>query len=528
MSIVYNNLCPICYAEQAQGVDISHKTARVRIYPEQEASPTILVCIHPEGSSILDLGECSSCRKTGVIAAPEDQRGVHSDRDLNFITLEIDVSGEVGACYCPDCNQIHNCEHCGEETRALFTKNVEGKDLKLCRSCYNSARTCTVCRDTVTWYSTKYDRHICVSCQKKHVFCPTCNTILRSKDMLREFGDTIGCPNCLVTNECAYCGEVTSTKYVSDTGYICGLHYPLVNNLPHVGGYHHTKVINFNKTPFEKNSNAFFGIENEVQLILSNLEPPRNLNIRRRQLVKEVQTIFSDCDCKHDGSLSYTFRGRQYNAGVEIVWQPMSWGWFKENKQSFKDMFAKITPMLRKNMTQAGMHIHISKEAFTPLHFLKFTNFFYMQEKADFLRVVAGRASNSYARISTAYSLDGKRNSVQYKGRALAYHEIAKKKGSEKLKYGKTYRAHSDRYDCINTTNSATYEVRIFKGARTFEEFIRRLQFTHSIYEYTRLVSRKDMSLPDYFKFVKKNVKDYPELTKLVCSFERKMNKVKS
>lgn len=525
MSIVYNNLCPNCHAEQSQGVDISHKTARVKIYPEQEDSPTILICIHQEGSSLLDLGECSCCRKTGIIANPEDQRGMHTYRDINFVTLTIDVSEDAGACYCPDCNIIKICDRCGTKTRYVSEKNIDGVTQHVCRECASLIRTCQVCGLVHAYYDEKFDRFICSSCKKISVFCPTCKHMLPSKESFVLFGDSFGCKHCLSLKQCAFCSEITNTKYIDDVGYICGEHYPSIINLPHVGSYHHTKVVSFHKTENEKNTNVFFGIENEVQLILSEAQPPRNLQIRRRLLTKEVQSIFADVECKRDGSLQYTYRGASYDAGVELVWQPMSWGWFKENKPAFKAMFDKITPMLRKNMAQAGLHVHISKEAFSPLHFLKFTNFFYMQEKADFLRMVAGRGSNSYARITYGFSLDGRKTGVQYRGRALTYHEIAKKKANHsKLKYARTYRVASDRYDCVNITNENTYEIRIFKGARTFDEFIRRFTFVHSIYEYTRLVSRKDMSLTDYFNFVKKNKKEYPELTKLVTKFEAKLH----
>ena len=523
MSIVYNNLCPNCHAEQSQGVDISHKTARVRIYPEQEDSPTILICIHPEGSSILDLGECSGCRKTGVIAAPEDQRGTHNHRDLNFVTLEIDTTSEEAACYCPDCNAVTLCDHCGKSVRSFKEYIIEGVSKKLCRGCSSEVSMCSVCGKVHTFYDGALDLYICSSCKQTQVFCPTCKSRLPSKEDYLLFGDSFGCKHCLSVQTCAYCDTKAPTRYVIDTGYICGEHYPLVNKLPYVGGYHHTKVIDFKKRSYEKNTNVFFGIENEVQLLLSDEAPPRNLEIRRRLLTKEVLNLFPDCDCKHDGSLAYHFRNREYNAGVELVWQPMSWGFFKDSKVAFKEMFKIITPMLRKNMAQAGMHIHISKEAFSPLHFLKFTNFFYMQEKAKFLRVIAGRGSNSYARINDGHSLDGHRRGVEYKGRALVYHEIAKKKKDPtKLKYRHSYRSYSDRYDCVNITNEKTYEIRIFKGARTYDEFIRRFTFVHSIYEYTRTVSRKDMGLADYFTFIKNNVKEYPELTKLVTKYEEK------
>lgn len=528
MAVIYNNLCPTCLVEYQRGVDIQHKTTLIKIYPNQVDSPSVLVCVHADGSSLLDMGECTNCQKAGICLPPEEQRGAYVGRDIDLVTLEIGNETENRGMYCPKCVPTVVCEYCKQPTNVLFDRSIDNVDLKVCKSCVSDTSPCSICKETYTYRHEDLDDYICAECIKHIVMCPSCGIHLPRKEDLIQFGDTFGCEHCVRINTCLYCSERTQTRYIYSVGHICGEHFELVKNLPAISGYHHTKVTQFYKTPNEKNTNLFFGIENEVQILLSPEAPPSKIPIYRGILIKEALTLFPDLDCKRDSSISYIYQRESCDAGVELVWQPLTWGWFKENKPTFKELFSKITPMLRKNMSQAGMHVHISKKAFTPLHFLKFTNFFYMQEKSAFLRVVAGRGANNYARIRGGYSLDGRQYGLQHKGKNLIYHEIAKREaarecGTSRLKYAQTYHVSTDRYECINTTNKNTYEVRIFKGARTYDEFIRRFTFVHSIYEYTRTVSRKDLSLDDYFTFIKANKKEYPELTKLVIKFEKKL-----
>lgn len=500
------------------------------MFKDEEYSPLLLVCIHQDSCSLLDVGQCSSCGCAGIIVAPEEQNGLHVERDVNLQQLHIDIDGNIKGAYCTKCNVKALCDICGEEHRGIVKMSVEGEDKSVCPDCKGDYRICAICGKTHTIYNERFDKYICSSCESTITFCPTCISIVTSKDNLITFNigtneENFGCINCLPITECIWCLTNTNCKYIRDTGYLCSEHYAQALNLPHVEGYHHTKVNSWKHTPNEVNTKTYFGIENEVQILVDKDNRIGLAPIKKRMVAKQVKEIFPDTECKRDSSLNFSYRGNSVDGGVEMVWQPMSWGFIKDSRDKFNTMFTNVTKLLRKDMKQAGMHVHISKEAFTPLHFLKFTNFFYMASKKDFLEYVAGRGPNNYAKIRSAYSLKGSRIGVEYMGRQLVAREIATK-GKRIKGMSSSHAINADRYDIINTTNEKTYEIRIFKGCRTFIEFMTRIQFVHAIFEYSRITSSKDLSLYTFFAFVTKHAStDYPELAKRIISYKKKMTK---
>lgn len=139
---------------------------------------------------------------------------------------------------------------------------------------------------------------------------------------------------------------------------------------------------------------------------------------------------------KEDGSISY---------GFEIVTHPMSYTWAMENfNWAALDMFKRegIGP---DNTT--GLHIHVSRDAFTPTHAYKWMKFIYRNQRE--VEAIARRRGTQWAEF-----MDEHRRS-----------HAAIVKGKD-MYYDRHTRSHQyvyqGRYAAVNTTNTDTFEVRVF------------------------------------------------------------------
>lgn len=128
----------------------------------------------------------------------------------------------------------------------------------------------------------------------------------------------------------------------------------------------------------------------------------------------------------------------------------MSFEYIHANRKKFEKMFDNIKGKLYTKSDNCGMHIHVSKKAFTTFHFLSLLNFFIMQKKYGLLVRVAGRGSNHYATIKAHHSSTGAKPNVFETQKHLTYQEAHKKGLPRKLR--RNYEYSGERYDCINIT----------------------------------------------------------------------------
>jgi hypothetical protein len=160
---------------------------------------------------------------------------------------------------------------------------------------------------------------------------------------------------------------------------------------------------------------------------------------------------------KSDGSLSWS--------GAEMVTHPMTLEAFREK------MPWDMIEWLRSNGARAwhrsncGLHVHVSRSAFTPSHMWKFVKF--QAVNAGHCTAVAGRDSEQWASWTNDYMV-----------------EITK----EPSKAVKRTARHS-RYSAINITPSETIELRYFRPNLTKNGLVRVAEFVDSLYEYTRTIT---------------------------------------
>lgn len=174
-------------------------------------------------------------------------------------------------------------------------------------------------------------------------------------------------------------------------------------------------------------------------------------------------------------------------SGFEIVSAPATFLAHKELWPIFFDDEVGSSQFLRAwNTGKCGIHIHMSRVAFTQLHLAKFVEFINHPVTRDFVTDVAGRANNSYASYS---KLNSKFNVIDDER-----HNHAGTRGA-----------------AVNLLNEHTVEVRIFRGNVKKAGFFKCLEFLDALYYYTKMSSMntESMSVEDFLNWVKRNNNGY-------------------
>ena len=143
--------------------------------------------------------------------------------------------------------------------------------------------------------------------------------------------------------------------------------------------------------------------------------------------------------------------------GFEIVTRPAGY-WTHVNKLSsfLDDLPEHIHPH-----TSCGMHVHISRTAFTFLGAGKFTEFFNRPENKKFVQLIAGRGETQYQKADPTWDL--------------------------KIPYNQAIKDYSyGRYNYVNVSNRKTIELRIFATPANKMEFMIRMQFVKAMVEYCK------------------------------------------
>lgn len=247
--------------------------------------------------------------------------------------------------------------------------------------------------------------------------------------------------NGLVWCEDSLCYESDVYYWESDGEY----HFEPEENSRLIHSYSYKPNPEFFKLSFENNRIPFFGIELEV-------ERKSSSDISHDEMVELIDDGMYYF--KSDGSL---------NDGFEIVTHPLSFNYIHNSQDIFKNMLQQ----LQKNgynsydANTCGMHIHISKNAFSTWHFYRFLKFFV--ENKEFIVSISQRKLDKLQKWANIE--ENTNDELIYKA---------------KKKFG-----NSSRYVAINLSNSHTIEIRIFRGTLNFNSFMKNIEFVHALYSYT-------------------------------------------
>lgn len=153
-----------------------------------------------------------------------------------------------------------------------------------------------------------------------------------------------------------------------------------------------------------------------------------------------------------------------------------------------------------------GIHVHISRNAFTGLHLAKFMKFINMGDNSIFIDRLAQRKDNHFSRFADWKDVKGRKSVTQYANHI-----------GGKLSYMPSdNRGH---YCAVNTANRETIEVRIFKGNLAKLHFYKNIEFVHALWAFTKNCSLQDVGYKDFIHWLfKENNSDYAELMQWVIA----------
>jgi hypothetical protein len=212
-----------------------------------------------------------------------------------------------------------------------------------------------------------------------------------------------------------------------------------------------------------KNSNALFmGIELEVDMCLAEGK------LRNTACVDSNYWYM-----KHDSSL-----GR---CGVELVSHPMTFEFLKRNPEIITNIvYLGYSGVESSSEYNCGLHIHLSKAAFGNYHLWKFLKFIYKLDNRKFIYFISER---SYECMNLWAKIGG--NARLY-GRARSKTQL-----------------NLDRHHAVNLRRKATVELRIFSGTLDSVKLWSRIEFTHALYEFTKIVQPCDLNENSFRKYLK-------------------------
>jgi len=195
--------------------------------------------------------------------------------------------------------------------------------------------------------------------------------------------------------------------------------------------------------------------------------------------------------CANDGSLSEC-------VGFEIISHPMTYDWMMENTP-FKHVcaLAKAAGFKSHNTDTCGFHVHMTRKAFgapgSDMAENRITSFIFFFEKfwskiAKFSR----RKDFSYAERICKDDEEITHQIVDAKKKAMGF-------------------GHGNRYHCVNVTNDATIEVRVFRGTLNENTLIASVQLCKLFYELSvfDVTTIETMTWEQIKAYA---VTDYPEL----------------
>lgn len=385
--------------------------------------------------------------------------------------------------------------------------------------------SCSNCGETTT-------KDLCDACEEL-VACDNCNELFDVEDMLTAFGDTV-CGDCFheLVVVCCRCDEYMRPQDVysctEDSSPYCESCYTDMwwycseCECDHERGEdcprNHTEFHGLDVHPF--NYRPAVRIHKHVE------DPPR-----APACGFELEIEFGNADYRNDRSaaqllrklsdLLYIKRDGSLVDGVEIVSEPMTYRAFKNRSNEILLLLQKFeelgydTRCPASGRETCGMHVHISRQAFSDLGVFKLMSLIYSDEK--FLTALSGRKTLETLRQYACPDF----------GRAMIMmfgNVFGPKKDKQKWDAGKKSlmiqqvrrRFHAGRYWAINIEPRHTVELRFFASTLEGWRFLANMQSVWALHEFVSRHSIEQMHWPEFQWFAERSAKQYPELAAVI------------
>ena len=421
-----------------------------------------------------DFTPCHSC---GEWYTKVDRRLKEVEEEEEIKVCKVCLEDEAEYCTCKQCKKNFNIEKCTE---------VESVDGFVCEGCFSRHfRECSFCNGYYHRDRMREDENGNYACDECDVIsCAQCYGFMRVDSDIHWVEEEAYCMNCYEYSFrlCDFCEEVFNRDnlFMFDGNqycYDCGMSrdLPFQHNGRLIRQYHTRPPIKFYTLKGEKDRMKY-GIELEVE----NVKESISNDVMSEKCWRIVRDF---CWYNTDGSI---------RNGFEIITQPFTWGWYKENRE----IFVKLLSELRSNGFESynpgtcGIHIHMSKEGFiSDIHLFKFLKIFY--DNYEFLKAISQRDSKSTC------------GGCQWGGKRERNDNLIDK---AKAKRG------FERYTAANLENENTVEIRIFRGTLKEESFFKNIEFVRSCVEFSSVTGVKDINVEKFVEFVGNERKSYGNL----------------
>lgn len=257
------------------------------------------------------------------------------------------------------------------------------------------------------------------------------------------------------------------------------------------------KSDNIKKTNWDSMNYNDNGFKGSVPYPLFGIE----LEVEQKRESDDTELILQDTLITLNGTISYAEARENHtgfaiiksdssirNYGFEIVTLPST---LNAHKVQWHNFFNNVASRLSSYTSgRCGMHIHISKNCFTPLHMGKFANFFNTRDNRKLITRISGRSVNDYCYFNED--------------------EVDLIDNSDLDKYS------SGRSALTLSESKPTIEIRSFRGNVSKIGFFKNLEFTHALWTYTKDCGISELYANKFIEWFKRpsNNKLYPNLRK--------------
>lgn len=377
------------------------------------------------------------------------------------------------------------CEGCGGE----FTeeKLTDQADNPYCAECLAQLfGDCYSC--SMVWPNEELreapdsSRCYCTECyHDRYSYCESCDSDYRTDEFITVCNGESFCESC-VRNNYWYCDRCTEWYYDGDS---CRHRDEgEIESLMH--SYSFKPSLTYLMTEDQDQQRLFAGVELEVTMPKWGDSADalyKYFQAQRWLYLKGDGSIEPECDDE---------------IGVELVTHPFTEAWYKANSQEISNMLR----LLRSSHCNSGadvncgMHVHLSKAAFTSVkHLYKFVRLFY--ESYKFTLWFSRRDQQC---LDTFAKFDNDPGKLMRLARKIV---TGKKSG--------------DRYVAVNLEPHNTVEVRVFAGTLDELHFRSNIEIMFAAHAF----SRKELAptLQDFREWTLTQSQEYPSLAKVLINY---------
>lgn len=213
----------------------------------------------------------------------------------------------------------------------------------------------------------------------------------------------------------------------------------------------------------------------------------------------------------HDGSIT-----RQGNliSGIELITMPVTRRyWYETMREELDTVLQTLKTRHEMEAYQhqtCGMHIHLSRSSFTQARLYKFL--YLLIKNSSWACELGQRKEDDWMERYCSFNKEGKtRTAIIAKAQGADIHQPFDPENRRR------YTPH-DKYVAINTNNSRSVEIRIFKGTLNMAAIQKNLECMWALFDWSMTVSNEELNLLSFLDFVDQNRKEYMALFDYLCA----------